>query len=154
MKKDALQGPPKELFTEKRAFKKKHWSSRNDKGEVDPEFMSDEEYQLNENDDGVNMAQLRKYEVNKMKYYYACVVCDRAKTADKIYEAYNGFELELTNIKLTLKVIPDDLEFPQAVKSEATEVPATYDFNPSRISRALNHSTVRLSWDQTDPKRI
>ena len=58
------------------------------------------------------MAQLRKYEVNKMKYYYACVVCDSHETADKIYANYNGFELELTNIKLTLSIVPDELEFP------------------------------------------
>lgn len=33
-------------------------------------------------------------------------------------------------------------------------MPANYDFNPSRISRALNHTTVRLTWDQSDPKRL
>ena len=74
--------------------------------------MSDDEFQLDENDDGYNMAQLRKYEVNKMKYYYAVVVCDRKKTANKIYSEYNGFELELTNLKLTLAFIPDEMEFP------------------------------------------
>ena len=58
------------------------------------------------------MAQLRKYEVNKMKYYYAVVCCDKTKTADKIYSSYNGFELELTNIKLRLSIVPDDLVFP------------------------------------------
>jgi hypothetical protein len=46
------------------------------------------------------MAQLRKYEVNKMRYYYAVVVCDSRKTAKKILSEYNGFELELTNIRL------------------------------------------------------
>jgi hypothetical protein len=74
--------------------------------------MSDDEFQLDENDDGYNMAQLRKYEVNKMKYYYAVVMCDRKKTANKIYSEYNGFELELTNLKLTLAFIPDEMEFP------------------------------------------
>jgi len=58
------------------------------------------------------MAQLRKYEVNKMKYYYAVVVCDRRKTASKIIDEYNGFELELTNLRLTLSIVPDDLTFP------------------------------------------
>lgn len=99
------------------------------------------------------MAALRKYEVNKMKYYYAVVECDRRKTANKIYGEYNGFELELTNLRLTLSLVPDDMEFPQAVKEEASEVPPAYSFEGGRISRALNHSTVKLSWDQTDPKR-
>ena len=67
---------------------------------------------MDENDDGVNMAQLRKYEVNKMKYYYAVIVCDRRKTATKILDEYNGFELELTNLRLTLSIIPDSMVFP------------------------------------------
>ena len=46
-----------------------------------------------------------------------------------------------------MSVVPDDLEFPHKVKEEATDVPVNYSFNPSKISRALNHSTVRLSWD-------
>ena len=113
MKKDTLMGPPKELFSANRKSKRhKLASSRNEKNKVDPQFMSDDDYQLDENDDGVNMAQLRKYEVNKMKYYYACVECDSHRTADKIYASYNGFELELTNLKLTLSVVPNELEFP------------------------------------------
>lgn len=100
------------------------------------------------------MAQLRKYEVNKMKYFYAVVICDKRKTAKNIISEYDGFELELTNLRLNISVIPEDLEFPFPVKEEATEIPVGYSFNSSRISRALNHSTVRLSWDQTDPKRI
>lgn len=74
--------------------------------------MSDDEFMLDENDDGVNMAQLRKYEVNKMKYYYAVVHCDRRRTASQILDEYNGFEVELTNLRLTLSVVPDDLAFP------------------------------------------
>lgn len=88
-----------------------------------------------------------------MKYFYAVVCCDKSKTATKIYKEFNGFELELTNLRLTLSIVPDELIFPQELKEEATEIPMNYDFNAGRISRALNHSTVRLSWDQTDPKR-
>jgi hypothetical protein len=57
------------------------------------------------------MAQLRKYEVDKMKYYYAVISCDKRKTASKIYAEYNGFELELTNLKVNLSFVPDEMEF-------------------------------------------
>lgn len=88
-----------------------------------------------------------------MKYFYAVVHCNSAKTAKKVYKEYNGYELELTNIKLNLSFVADDLKFPQDVREECEEVPPGYDFNPSKVSRALNHSTVKLTWDQTDPKR-
>lgn len=109
--------------------------------------MADEEYRLGENDDGKNLAMLRKYEINKMKYYYAIVYCNSAKTAKKIFKEYNGYELELTNIKLNISFVDDNLKFPQEIKEEADEVPAGYSFDPSKVSRALNHSTVKLTWD-------
>jgi hypothetical protein len=57
MKKDTLLGPPKELFSANKKPKRyKLASSRNEKNQVDPEYMSDASYQLDENDDGVNMA--------------------------------------------------------------------------------------------------
>ena len=89
-----------------------------------------------------------------MRYYYAVVFCDARKTARRILDEYSGFEVELTNIRLNLSVVPDELEFPQALKEEACEIPADYNFDGGKISRALNHSTVKLTWDQTDPKRL
>ena len=89
------------------------------------------------------MARLRKYEVNKMKYYFAFVTCSKRKILDE----FNNFELELTNLRLNLSIVPDDLEAPNAPRETATEIPIGFDFNASKISRALNHSTVRLSWD-------
>ena len=52
-----------------------------------------------------------------------------------------------------MSCVDDDLVFPNQPKDVATEIPANYEFNSSNVSRALNHSTVRLSWDQTDKKR-
>ena len=49
MKKDALFGPPKEIFTEKRTKKGKDANS-------DSEAEDDDEFQLTEKDDGANMA--------------------------------------------------------------------------------------------------
>ena len=88
-----------------------------------------------------------------MKYFYAIVYCNSTNTSKRIFKEYNGYELELTNIKLNLSFVEDSLTFPQALKEEADEVPPGYAFDVSKVSRALNHSTVKLSWDQNDPKR-
>jgi hypothetical protein len=148
MKRDSLYGPPKEIFESKRTVDESH------KLDEEREFIGDDEYRLGENDDGRNLAMLRKYEINKMKYYYAIVFCNSTKTAKKIFKEYNGYELELTNIKLNLSFVDDNLTFPQEMKEEASEVPPGYSFDASKVSRALNHSTVKLSWDQNDPKRL
>jgi len=65
-----------------------------------------------EQSEAYNMEALRQYELNKMKYYYAVVFCNTKKTAKTIEKEYNGFELELSGIKLNIKYIADTLQFP------------------------------------------
>jgi hypothetical protein len=66
MKKDTLYGPPKELFAEeegKKPKKKRHPSAGN-------------ELEEREAEDAFNQNQLRKYEIQKMKYFYAVAHCN------------------------------------------------------------------------------
>jgi hypothetical protein len=46
-----------------------------------------------------------------MKYYYAVVHCNNSKTAISLYDEYNGFEFENSNILLNMSFIPDDMHF-------------------------------------------
>ena len=98
MKKDTLYGPPKELFLTEEAKKLK--KKRRTEAE---EAEADEAY---------NQSKLRKYEIQKMKYFYAVIYCNSPKTCDKIYSEYNGFEFELSSLKLNLSYVADDLKFP------------------------------------------
>jgi len=106
MKKDSLYGPPKDIMDEAPVKKPKR---KNDVEEDPDEFMSDEEKEKL----GFNSAQMRKYEMQKMKYFYAVIHCNNKKTANKLYEEYNGFEFEMSNIRLNMSYIADDLSFPQ-----------------------------------------
>jgi len=47
-----------------------------------------------------------------MKYYYAIVYCSSKKTAKRIYKEYNNYEFELTNLRLNLSFVDDNLTFP------------------------------------------
>ena len=82
-----------------------------------------------------------------MKYYYAIVHCNNKKTALFLYDEYNGYEFENTNIRLNMSFVPDDIIFEQELKQEANEVPEDYEFNFNRINRAVGHSDVKLTWD-------
>ena len=106
MKRDSLYGPPKEMFESKRS------AEATKKIDEKREYKADDEFQLDENDEGKNLAQLRKYEVNKMKYFYGIVYCNSRKTAKRIFKEFNGFEFELTNITLNLSFVDDNLQFP------------------------------------------
>lgn len=90
-----------------------------------------------------------------MKYFYAVIHCNTKDTAERLYNEYNDYEFELSNIRLNLSFIADDLKFPQQPKDSASEVPADYKFKAGNsLNRALNHTKVKLTWDETDPKRL
>lgn len=146
MKNDALYGPSKDIFHQK------------DLNEDD--LKKDEEMREFQDDDeleglGYDQSKLRKYELNKMKYFYAVIHTNSKKTATKIFNEYNGMEFELSNIRLSMSFIADSLKFPQKAKEVATEIPPDYQFmGQNKLNRAMNHTNVKLSWDQTDPKRM
>lgn len=119
MKNDSLFGPKKDIFDKKEeneegVKKEDNWK----------EFEDDEEIEGM----GYNQNKLRKYELNKMKYFYAVVHCNNKKTAAKIFSEYNGMEFELSNIRLTMSFVADSLKFPQKAKDRATEIPPDYEF--------------------------
>ena len=115
MKKDTLYGPPKELFAEGevKKSKKRRGNDQDEDKEADEAF---------------NQNQLRKYEIQKMKYFYAIIYCNSPQTSDKLYTEYNGYDFELSNIKLNLSFVADDLVFPQQVKEVAKDLPSGYQF--------------------------
>ena len=91
-----------------------------------------------------------------MKYYYAVVHTNKSSTAKFLYDEYNGFEFENSNIRLNMSFIPDDLEFTQKLHDSADEIPSNYEFNfdqQKKMNRAMGHSECKLTWDQTDVKK-
>jgi hypothetical protein len=63
---------------------------------------------------------LRKYERDRMKYYYAVIELDSIKTADHVYKSCDGQEIEATGLQIDLRYIPDGIEFPFKPKEVAT----------------------------------
>lgn len=99
--------------------------------------------------------QLRQYQLNRLKYFYAIVECDSQVTANSLYEQLDNQEFESSASSLDLRFVPDTEIFEEedAVQS-CTSLPDTATYKaPIFITSALQQSSVSLTWDETDPSR-
>ncbi|KIY52641.1 hypothetical protein FISHEDRAFT_34879 [Fistulina hepatica ATCC 64428] len=138
MAREEREGPPPELFKKR----------NDDQEDVDETNVYDvggeEEY---------NEDVLRKYQLKRLRYYYAIVTCDTVDAASHIYAELDGTELERSANVIDLSFVLDDMTFDEEPRDEASEVSdASYkavDF----VTDALRHSRVKLTWDEDDAER-
>lgn len=62
-----------------------------------------------------NRQRLRRYELDRLKYYFAVVECDSVGTAAALYEAADGVGFENSGLRLDLRFISDDETFDRQV---------------------------------------
>lgn len=150
MQREELEGPPREIFK-----KSKDSDDSDDLGsdsEDDEDADSDLDEQVKKellkeaNDQDFDSDALRTYQLDRLRYYYAVVVCSDKNTAQKIYEATDGSEYLSSSNFLDLRFIPDDVTFDDEPSDECDSVPAGY--KPVEfVTDALQHSKVKLTWD-------
>ncbi|RCH99420.1 pre-rRNA-processing protein esf1 [Rhizopus azygosporus] len=147
---EEVSGPPREIF-------KKKDRSDSESDEEEEEEITAETIIKNqvEEGDGRDFDQdaLRKYQLDRLKYYYAVVECDSAQTAKIIYNACDNTEYENSANFFDLRYIPDDMSFNnEEIKDKATIVPDNYA--PTRFTtEALQNTKVKLTWDEDDVDR-
>nr|CAD7392893.1 unnamed protein product [Timema cristinae] len=109
----------------------------------------------NEEGNEYHMEKLRQYQLNKLKYYYAVVVCDSPATANKIYTECDGLEYESSSSKLDLRFIPDETTFDQEPHEVCESLPDMSKYQPRFFNTtALQQSKVDLTWDDDNPERV
>lgn len=99
--------------------------------------------------------RIRKYQLNRMKYYYAIAEFDSVEAAEFVYKELDGLDYEGSSLELDLRFVPDDMEFnPSDVKEECKEAPDVVTYKaPLFINSALQQTTVKFTWDETDIDR-
>ena len=100
-----------------------------------------------------NSAKLRRYQLERLRYYYAVITCSTVPVAQAIYDAIDGTEYLTTANFFDLRYIPDDTDFSDdKPRDECETMPDGYKPNDF-VTDALQHSKVRLTWDMDDGER-
>ncbi|KFD46228.1 hypothetical protein M513_12891 [Trichuris suis] len=98
------------------------------------------------------MAKMRQYEINRLRYYYAVVDCDSIATAEAIYNNCDGNEYQSSLMKIDLRFIPDSMAFDESLaKDTAGPVDCSDTYKPVHFqTAAVSQTKVKLSWDDDD----
>ena len=157
MEREEMEGPPKEIFGQNSTGPLEQDIS--DSTEEDEEDDADEDEKIKKSilkqDPGqeFNSAKLRRYQLERLRYYYAVLECSSNSTAQAIYDAVDGTEYLTTANCFDLRYIPDDVDFSEdRARDDCERIPDGYRPNEF-VTDALQHSKVKLTWDADDGSR-
>ncbi|KAG5922734.1 hypothetical protein E4U42_005375 [Claviceps africana] len=158
MQQEELEGPPKALFKNQKGSSSSDdddddGGGGGDSDDSDSDHGSDSEDEkikkelVQEGDDqDFDSDALRAYQLDRLRYYYAVIVCSSREAAQKIYEATDGTEYQSSSNVIDLRFVPDDVTFDDEPRDECDKVPDTY--RPVEfVTNALQSSKVKLTWD-------
>ena len=151
MEREELEGPPKEIF----AHRSKTIAGANESDDEEDADDDQIKQSLLKVDDGAEFssARLRQYQLSRLRYYYAVVVCSSSSVASAIYDAVDGTEYLTTANFFDLRYIPNETTFDDDTpRDECTKLPDGYRPNEF-VTEALQHSKVKLTWDADDGAR-
>ncbi|PPQ87037.1 hypothetical protein CVT25_000014 [Psilocybe cyanescens] len=138
MQREETEGPPPEIFKKK---------------DLDVDDINEKTVFEVGGEDEYDEDALRKYQLERLRYFYAVVTCDTVDAASHIYNELEGTELERSANVFDMSFVPDDMTFDNEPRDEATdEVNSTYKA-VEFVTDALRHSKVKLTWDEDDPER-
>ncbi|BGP18572.1 hypothetical protein JCM10213_003040 [Rhodosporidiobolus nylandii] len=174
MEREAIEGPPAEVLKAKGAEsdeeddgktlklgKKKDKGKKRRSGDESDEDYTERDLvdeQLQDGDDDYDTEALRKYQLERLRYYYAIATFDTPSAASHVVEQINGSEFERTANIFDLQFVPDETSFDEdPIHDEATEASIAAEGNSYQgvdfATDALRHSKVKLTWDADDPHR-
>ena len=156
MDREEMEGPPKEIFA---SSKKKDEESSSEEEAADGDEDSDEDEErikksLVKEDTGeeYNSTALRKYQLDRLRYYYAIISCSTTASAQSIYDSMDGREYLSSANFFDLRFVPDEVTFDEKPRESCTGIPRDYKPNEF-VTDALRHSKVKLTWDAEDKVR-
>lgn len=138
---EKLQGPPSSIFPQENTA------------------HNDSALELKDDADEFVDHELRKYQLERLKYYYVIIETDSVETARHIYQECDGREFEKTCNVLDLRYVPNETVFEEKdaqgqllMVEESRSLQVKYQPHVT-ATRALQHTQVKLTWDNDDPRR-
>ncbi|KAI9835782.1 MAG: pre-rRNA-processing protein esf1 [Sclerophora amabilis] len=151
MEREETEGPPREIFTENEE-KEGQISHADDEDDEDDDKIKSSLLREDKGEE-FDTTNLRRYQLERLRYYYAVLTLSSPETAKSLYESTDGTEFLTTANFFDLRFVPDEVSFEDdRPRDECTKIPGGYKPN-TFVTNALQHSKVKLTWDADDRVR-
>lgn len=152
MEREEMEGPPKEIFASKADSEDEDDYEEHEDSEEEEEAIKKS---ILKEDEGAefNTTQLRQYQLERLRYFYAIIEFSSKETAKQVYDAVDGTEYLTSANFFDLRFVPDDTDFSDdKPREQCDRMPDGY--KPTNfVTDALQHSKVKLTWDADDKAR-
>lgn len=149
MEREEMEGPPKEIFKSSKATVADVGADE----EVDDEQQIKDSLVQADSGEDFDSAALRRYQLQRLHYFYAVLEFSSSTIAKAVYDAVDGTEYLTTANFFDLRFVPDETDFSDdQVRDECDKIPEGYKPNDF-VTDALQHSNVKLTWDAEDASR-
>lgn len=157
IEREETEGPPQEIFAAKdqESESEDEFEGFDDEEEDEEDAEERIKKQLLQEDKGeeFDSAQLRRYQLERLRYYYAVLTFSTEDAAKAVYDKVDGTEYLSTANFFDLRFVPDDTDFDDDKPRDACDrIPDNYKPNEF-VTDALQHSKVKLTWDADDVNR-
>ncbi|OAP62642.1 hypothetical protein AYL99_01869 [Fonsecaea erecta] len=151
LEREEMEGPPKEIFAN--PAKEDADGDLSDDEEQADEDIKNSMLKPDEGTTDFDSTALRRYQLERLRYFYAILTFSSPGVAKQIYDAVDGTEYLRTANFFDLRFVPDDTDFSTDVpREECDRIPD--DYRPNEfVTDALQHSKVKLTWDAEDGGR-
>jgi NUC153 domain len=152
MEREEMEGPPKEIFAKSDAGDDLDDYEENEDSEEEEEAIKKS---ILKEDEGAefNTTKLRRYQLERLRYFYAIIEFSSKEIAKKVYDVVDGTEYLTSANFFDLRFVPNDTDFSDdKPREQCDRIPDGY--RPSDfVTDALQHSKVKLTWDADDKVR-
>eukprot|EP00629_Pelagomonadales_sp_RCC1024_P003133 CAMPEP_0119270722 /NCGR_PEP_ID=MMETSP1329-20130426/7612_1 /TAXON_ID=114041 /ORGANISM="Genus nov. species nov., Strain RCC1024" /LENGTH=497 /DNA_ID=CAMNT_0007270753 /DNA_START=168 /DNA_END=1658 /DNA_ORIENTATION=- len=100
--------------------------------------------------EGFDAEKLRRYELRKLRRFFAVATFDSAATADACYAAGDGVEVEATSVPLSLSFVPEDQGFEALEVTDAADGAGDYQPPKAYCLAARQQTKVHCTFDDDD----
>ncbi|KAB8218462.1 PRK-domain-containing protein [Aspergillus novoparasiticus] len=154
MEREETEGPPREIFAAKDDDEFEGFEDDDSDVDSDEEEEEIKKSMLKEDKgEEFNSTELRKYQLERLRYFYAILTFSSKEVARHVYDLVDGAEYLSSANFFDLRFVPDDTDFSDdKPRDECKRIPDGYQPNEF-VTDALQHSKVKLTWDMEDKSR-